>query len=317
MTHAQSTPIVRIAVVSLAVALFFTLTTASASQTTDCNNLPPGLNACDTPCACRTVLDPPNDRCGGGYPCTGGEWSVGQLLYCTTSGCCVYVHYRSRYCPEDPEHCQLSIDRLEYLIDPEGCVSCRMVPDHFTSQLELWRTIELWMLLQPYEGLHCYTEFPRDVSVNKASCMEERWVSVDSCGHPLVNSGAMEHNQFWIDNACLSSGTGLKRVIMHCSDGGACCHTKYRIDTNASGQVVISVKPGYPRRVGPECTPRLNPPPTGVPLSVWELTNPPMYDPNASCKDVCNCEYVIDIGPPAQYNRDCDQYYWPESYVGP
>ena len=139
-----------------------------------------GLPPCDTPCVCKKLLPPPS--CGVQSLCPEIPWNTGSLIYCSTGGCCVNVHFRYRACMG---LCELSIDWLEYLTPGIECSSCQMVPGQFTSMRTLLSTIERWLLVQPYGGLACFATFPRPVRVRKPGCMMEAMMPFDSCGNLL------------------------------------------------------------------------------------------------------------------------------------
>ncbi len=259
-----------------------------------CVNIP-NLPKCDTPCVCKKVLPPPS--CGLEEQCPEIPWNTGSLLYCSSGGCCVRVHFRYRVCNGD---CELSIDWLEYLAPAMECVSCQMVPDHFTSVKSLMSTIERWLLVQPYGGLPCFRDFPRPVVVRKPGCMMEALMPFDSCGNLL----STHWSQITVDTSCYGYiKPQLRRVIAPCNS--SCCLTKWQISKNASGATVLTLVPGYPQFTGVECSPRINPPPPGVDPTVWLQNNPPQYDPQAPCKMVCDCKIPVNATPPYQYQPGC------------
>lgn len=253
------------------------------------------LPPCDTPCVCKKMLPPPD--CGLEVSCPTIPWNKGSLIYCSTGGCCVNVHFRYRMCGG---LCELSIDWLEYLYPGTECTSCQMVPDHFTSLKTLMSTIEKWLLVQPYGGLACFKDFPRLVRVRKPGCMMESMMPFDSCGNLL--------GPYWSRVTTSESCYGyinptLRRVIAPCN--ASCCLTEWVITKNSSGAIVLTLSPGFPKFTGVECSPRINPPPPGVNPTVWLQNNPPQYDPEIPCKMTCDCKIPINTTPPYQYNPQC------------
>lgn len=265
-----------------------------ASDSNPCN-IPPGLPACDTPCVCKKLLPPP--LCGLEDNCPAVMWNSGSMIYCAPSGCCIVVHFRHRYCGNE---CQLSIDWLEYLAPGAECNSCQMVPYHFTSYKNLLSAVENWILLQPYGSLYCFTSTPRLVRLYKAGCVSESLMPFDSCGNLLSDYWGTVTN----DTSCYSYiKPRLKRVIAPCNN--ACCVDLWEITKDTNGATIATLKPNYPKYYGVECSPRINPAPPGVDSLTWIQNNPPQYDPNAECKNTCDCTIPLNATPPFQYNIDC------------